>query len=561
MTIKSLGVLACAAVLCIGSPTKAESATEFDLLIRGGTVIDGTGAAPRVADVGVQQGKIVLVGDASKARARVTVNAQGLAVAPGFIDAHVHGPEFFFDVRDIKSGETRSILNEGFITQGVTTVVVGPDGAFGPDMLRAINKLYGERGVSTNYAFYVGHNGIRRTTIGMSPRTATADELDKMRRLVREGMELGAVGLSTGLMYLPGIFAPTSEVVELAREVRPYGGIYDSHVRDPAFRLLESDAEAIQIGREAGIPVKIAHEKAPGPINHGRMTDIISMIDAARATGLSVVTDTYPYDGAQTEFVEDVLIVPGLPRGGRAELAPKARAERRRQVRERLADPATRATIVSATEKGLEGGFAWVKAVGYGGFRVVDSPKCPHLVGRNVEKYAQEKAVSPFEVLEELLADRCDGTLLTMADLDGDDLRQLLRQPWTMIASDGGYVGRDGAMGIRHPRSTGTFTRVLRQYVREEQLLTLPEAIRRMSSLPADFLQLRDRGRISPGLVADIVVFDPKTVTDRSTWTDPYAFSTGIEAVIVNGVPVLRAGEITGAAPGRFVPRQTSALQ
>lgn len=542
-------------MLCM--PLAMASAPDaFDLLIRNGLVIDGTGSDPRRADVGVRDGHIVAVGDFAEARAKASIDASGLVVAPGFIDAHAHAPDFFLNMRVARRQQDHPILNEGFVTQGVTTVVVGPDGAFGPDMLRAVERIYSQRGISTNYAFYVGHNGVRRSVMGMAAREATAEELARMTTLVREGMELGAVGLSTGLMYLPGVFSTTEEVIELARAVKPFDGIYDSHVRDPAFKLLESDLEAIRIGREAGVPVKIAHEKAPGRANHGKISAVIDMIERARAEGMNVLVDTYPYDGAQTEFVEDVLVVPGLPREASIQISDKDRAERRRRVSEKLADPEVRKSIRAATENGMDGGFSWVKAVGYGAFRVVDSQDFPEFVGRNVETLAAELGVTPFDLLARLASGSRGSTLLTMADIDEQDLQLLLRQSWTIIASDGGYVGRDGE-GMRHPRSTGTFTRVLRRYVRELQLLSLPEAVRRMTSLPADFLQLRDRGRIAPGLVADIVIFDPGAVADRSTWTDPYALSVGISAVIVNGVPVLKGGVMTGTAPGRFVPRQS----
>lgn len=537
--------------------TARHGVERYDLLLRGGTVVDGTGAPGARADVGVRGDRIVFVGDAQRATAAQVVDATGLVVAPGFVDVHTHAVDFHLDLRQRgRIGPGRPALNEGFVTQGVTTIVAGPDGAFSPATMRAARSLYESAGVTTNYAFYVGHNGVRREAMGPSQqREPTAAELERMRALVREGMELGAVGLSTGLMYEPGMYSRTDEVVALAREVRAFGGVYDSHVRDPAKRLVESDEEALLIGREAGIPVKIAHEKAPGLVNHGRIADVVRLVERARAAGESVVVDAYPYDGAATEQLDALVVIPGLDSIDE----PTAPADVRRPLLEAaLRDPERAEAVRAATEEGVAGGFSWIRAVGYASVRIVDSQDFPELVGRNLQTLATERGLAPFDVLRDLVLRGRGRTLVTLADLAESDVRLLLEQPWTIVASDGGYVGRDGRY-FAHPRNTGTFTRVLGHYVRDLRLLSLPEAVRRMTSLPAEFVKLADRGRIAVDFAADLVVFDPTTVADRSTWADPDAYSAGVRDVYVNGVAVLRDGRVTGAAPGVFVPRAGSA--
>jgi N-acyl-D-amino-acid deacylase len=549
-------ILAAAGIAALTS-VSAHAAESYDLLIRGGTVIDGTGAPGKRADVGVRGGKIVFVGQANGAQARESVDATGLIVTPGFIDAHNHVPDFFLE-RQARDGANKPaaspITNEAYLAQGVTTIIGGPDGALSPKMLRSAIELFEAGGIGTNYAFYVGHNGVRSEVMGTAHRHSNAAELDQMKKLVREGMQMGAVGLSTGLMYEPGMFSNTEEVIALAKEVKPFDGIYDSHVRDPVFKLLASDEEALRIGREAGIPVKIGHEKAVGLVNKGKIDTVLAMVKKARAAGEDVVTDQYPYDGAATATLDQVIIVPELPdiafAGAPGAAMPK--------IQQALRDTSRLAKIKAATEHGINGGFSWVKAVGYGSMRIVDSKDFPELIGRNVQLLADERKQAPFEVLVELILASRTPTLLTLGAVDEQDLRKLLVEPWNMIASDGSYVGKEGSM-FDHPRSTGTFTRVIGHYTRDEKQLTLPDAVRKMTSFPADFLRLYDRGRLQAGKAADIVVFDAAAVRDNSTWAKPNTLSTGVRHVIVNGTLAIKDGAPTGATPGRFIKRQARA--
>jgi N-acyl-D-aspartate/D-glutamate deacylase len=485
------------------------------------------------ADVGIREGKIAAIGDLSNASAAEEVDAGGLVVSPGFIDVHSHTAE------EISDPERR--LNEGVLRMGVTTVVGGPDGGFAPARIRELIAAYEKQGLGTNVAFYVGHNGIRREVMKDSQRREpTSEELDAMKALVREGMELGAVGLSTGLMYEPGLFSKTDELISLAKEVAPFGGIFDSHVRDPGHGLIGSDREVIEIARQAGIPGKIAHEKAVGLENKGLIAEVIEMVAAARAEGLEITTDQYPYDGAATAPLSEIVVVPDDMQGGGFDL------------KQALEDPSKRARLKKASEEGIEGGFAWLKATGYSHMRVTSAPESPEIVGRYLSELAGERGLSGFDLVASLLESSAPVSI-TLGAIAEDDVQRLLVEAWNMVASDGGYVSAGEPGG--HPRSAGTFPRVLGHYVRELRLLSLEEAIRKMTSLPAATVGLSDRGRLADGLAADITIFDAATISDRSTWDEPQLLAQGVRDVMVNGVWVLKDGSLTGEAPGRFLRR------
>ncbi len=506
----------------------------FDVLIVGGTLVDGSGEERREADVGIVGGEIVFVGDAQGAEAADTIDASGLIVAPGFIDAHSH-------TVPAMTVRPEQRFNEGVVRMGVTTVVGGPDGGLAPASMAQLVDAVGTNGVGTNVALYVGHNAIRNTVMGTQQRAPSTEELEQMKAMVREGMEMGAVGFSTGLMYEPGMFSETDEVVELARVVAAYGGIYDSHVRNPVHDMLGSDREAIDIGSRAGIPAKLGHLKAVGLHNEGAIAEVIAMVEEARARGENVVSDQYPYDGAATSTLRGIFVVPPALRAPGFDL------------REGLADEATRSQLKEASENGVDGGFAWLKATGYSSMRITSSADYPELVGEYLSELADARGVEPFDLISELSLGAEQPIGITLGAIKEPDVRELMRQPWNMIASDGAY-----SAGIRpqgHPRSTGTFPRVLGRYVREWQVITLEDAVRKMTSLPAEFLGLEGRGRIAVGYAADVTIFDADTIIDNSTWDEPQLFATGVIHVLVNGIAVLRDEEMSGAAPGAFLQK------
>lgn len=535
--MRSLGVVLL--LLVTGLEARAQRrapAESLDVVITGARIVDGTGGPSRLGDVGVRDGWIVRVATPGALRAAPTrrlIRAHGLVLAPGFVDVHSH------TVDDAAQKARR--LNEGVIRQGVTTVVAGPDGGYSPAIMRMVIDSIRAHGIATNVAMYVGHNGVRDAVMGSAQRAPTAEEMARMKALVREGMELGAAGLSTGLMYEPGMWSTTEEVVELAKEVAPYRGIYDSHVRDPVRRFLWSDQEALEIGEKAGIPPKIGHEKAVALENAGKIREVIDMVNAMRARGIDAVTDQYPYDGAATSNLTDIIVLP-----------KDLRAQQGFDLKQALRDPALRRRIKETSENGVEGGFAWLKATGYTSMRVTSSPERPELVGRYLSDLADSKRQDRFDTLAELVLAASKPIGITLGAIKEEDVRLLMVQPWNMIASDGGYADGSGELQ-GHPRSTGTFPRVLGHYVRDVKLFTLEEAVRKMTSLPADWMGLRDRGRIFEGQAADLVVFDPRVIADRSTWTEPGKMAVGVKHVLVNGVLVLADEAMTGLAPGRYL--------
>ena len=524
---------------CEGSPP-----TNLDLLILGGILVDGSGQESSQRNIGVQGDRIAWIGE-DGAQATDTLDATGFVVAPGFIDVHSHTVPALL--------EPQRRMNEGVLRQGVTTVVGGPDGGFGPEMIRTVIEALGNNGSGTNVATYIGHNAIRENVMGEDQqRPPTPSEFDAMRTQVREGMELGAVGFSTGLMYEPGMFSETSEVVELAREVASFGGIYDSHVRNPVHAFVESDQEVVAISEGAEISGKIGHLKAVGLHNEGRINDVIDLIESARSRGVEIVSDQYPYDGAATSSLIGIIVIPSsMTDLGSLRTFGPVDSEVATRFRSMLVDPSRRTQLKEASENGIDGGFAWLKATGYTSMRIVSSTDYPELVGVYLSELAEE-GQDPFDAVMDLIAGASAPVNITLGAITEEDVRTLMIQPWNMIASDGAYADGSEA-GRGHPRGAGTFARFLGHYVREEGVLPLEEAIRKITSLPADFLGLTDRGRIEEGYAADLSIFNAETIIDRSDWDYPQRFAEGIVHVLVNGIPVLRDGSLTGQTPGVFL--------
>ena len=524
---------------CEGAPP-----TNLDLLILGGLLVDGSGQESSQMNIGVQGDRIAWIGE-DGAQAADTLDATGFVVAPGFIDVHSHTVPALL--------ERQRRMNEGVLRQGVTTVVGGPDGGFGPEMIMTVIEALGNNGSGTNVAAYIGHNAIRESVMGESQQRApTPSEFDVMRAQVREGMELGAVGFSTGLMYEPGMFSETSEVVELAREVAAFGGIYDSHVRNPVHAFVESDQEVVSISEGAEISGKIGHLKAVGLHNEGRINDVIDLVESARSRGVEIVSDQYPYDGAATSSLMGIIVIPSsMTDLGSLRTFGPVDSEAAARLRSMLVDPSRRTQLKEASENGIDGGFAWLKATGYTSMRIVSSTDYPELVGVYLSELAEE-GQDPFDAVMDLIAGASAPVNITLGAITEEDVRTLMVQPWNMIASDGAYADGSEA-GRGHPRGAGTFARFLGHYVREEGVLPLEEAIRKITSLPADFLGLTDRGRIEEGYAADLSIFNAETIIDRSDWDYPQRFAEGIVHVLVNGTPVLRDGNLTGQTPGAFL--------
>ncbi|MDQ3948957.1 MAG: amidohydrolase family protein, partial [Gemmatimonadota bacterium] len=466
---------------------------QFDLLIRGGQVVDGTGAPARVADVGIRGDRIVFVGraNASDVRPTRTIDATGLVVAPGFVDPHAHVLE------DLSSAEGRA--NVPYLMQGVTTVVTGNDGS-GPVDVAGTLALWERHQIGTNAALLVGHGSVRRRVLGMSDAAPTAEQLDSMRALVARAMEAGALGLSSGLYYAPGSYGSTEEVIELAKVAARAGGVYDSHLRDESsytIGLLAAVDEAIRIGREAAIPVNISHIKALGADVWGLSDSVIARIRAARAAGVRVTADQYPYLASGSNVGASLL-----PRWAEAGGGDSLRA--------RLTDPASRVRIVAEMERNLvrRGGPASL---------LITASRESSLVGKTLERIAAERGVAPVQAAVDIVL--AGGAAVASFNMAERDVEMFMRQDFVM-------TGSDGSTG--HPRKYGTFPRKLREYVFSRGVLTLPDAIRRSSGLAAETFGIRNRGRLADGYYADVIVFDPATVADRATYEDPTRLAVGM---------------------------------
>jgi N-acyl-D-amino-acid deacylase len=494
---------------------------DFDLLITNARIADGTGGPLISGSVAVKDRRIVSVGDV-KGTATVQIDALGKVVAPGFIDVHTHSENI-----------CKLPAAENFLRMGVTSIVTGNCGGSRTNVAEFFKEIE-EAKVTINVATLIGHNSIREQAMGgRYRREPDAADMEKMKGLVEQAMKDGAVGLSTGLIYVPGSFAKTPEIVELAKVAAAHGGIYASHMRHETVKIFSAIEELIQIAREAKVRVELSHIKLTGPSAWGKTADVLGMLDKARADGLDITHDQYVYTASST---------------GLAQLIPdKAREGTRADFIARIGEPEQKAAIVADMKDML-------KKQGRADFNYAVIAKFspdPSLVGKSIPQAAKLKRGSDSldDQIEFVLeVERDGGGSGIYHGMNEDDLQAFLRHPLTMIASDGGprKLGED----IPHPRSYGNNARVLGRYVRELNLLKIEEAIRRMTSLPAQTFRLKDRGVLKPGAWADIVVFDPAQVKDAATFDDPHHYAEGFTDVIVNGVPVIRNGVLTDARPG-----------
>jgi N-acyl-D-amino-acid deacylase len=527
----------------------------LDVKLEGGTVVDGTGTVGGRTDVGLRDETIVALGDLSREPAGRTVNVSHKIVAPGFIDMHSHSDWALWANRRAESK----------IRQGVTTEVVGNCGfspapltpehlddlrgfalarprglTFGWRSMEEYFDAFDAHGTALNAVHLVGHGALRIAAMGFADRAPTAGELRHMRDLLTAAMEAGAWGLSTGLIYPPGSYAATEELVALARVAARHRGFYASHIRGEAATLLDAVAEAIQVGREADLGVQISHLKAAGRPNWGNVPRALALIDAAVAEGLDVTADAYPYTASST--VLRALLPPWTQAGGLDEM------------KKRLADPATRDRIrreVTASGDGQ----SLVDRVGWDNVVISSCPHRPEAEGRRLSELGAAHGTDPFDVAADLLLSDDGQAHVVMFQMDEGDLELALGHPRVMIGSDGSALAPHGELGAgrHHPRSYGTFPRVLGVYARDRRLLSLPQAVHKMTGLPARRLGLRDRGVIRVGAKADLVVFDERAVADLATYDDPHRYPAGIEHVLVNGRFVIREGEHTGSLPGTLL--------
>lgn len=512
------------AVLLTAAGPGAVAAQDFDVILRGGRVLDGSGNPWFAADVGLTGDRIAAVGDLDGRTARLEVDARGLYVAPGFIDVHAHA---WPGLGTPGLSHARPLL-----AQGLTTVFVNPDGGGMADLAEQRARLLAD-GLGVNVAQLVPHGSVRSAVMGAEDRAASPEELERMRALVRAGMEEGGWGLSSGTFYVPGSYAPNDELVELARVTAPYGGAYTSHIRDESnytIGVLAAVEEVIDVARRAEVPGVVTHVKALGPPVWGFGHAIVHRIDAARAEGVEVYADQYPYLASSTGLTSALL-----PRWAQAGGGDSLRA--------RLARPETRARIRAAMAENLarRGGAARIQ------FRRFEPD--PSIEGRLLSEVAEERGLDPLDLALALFEQGSPS--IVSFNMDEGDVRALMVQPWTMTSSDGALV--EWGVGVPHPRSYGAFPRKIRRYVVEEGVVTLPHAIRSMTGLPAQVFRMPDRGRLRVGAAADVVVFDLARVRDRATFTEPHQLSEGMVWVFVNGEAAIADGAFTGVLAGRVL--------
>jgi N-acyl-D-amino-acid deacylase len=527
---------------------------DFDVIIKDGTVYDGTGAEPKQADIAIRGDRIAGVGDFKTAKANTIIDAKGLAVAPGFIN--------------MLSWSTESLIQDGRsqseIRQGVTTEIMGEGESMGPindrvrehkirqqtdikyditwNTLAEYLQYLEKRGVSCNVASFIGATTVREYVVGFEDKAPTPEQLDQMRELVRNEMEAGALGIGTSLIYPPAFYAKTNELIELCKVAAKYKGKYISHMRSEGSRLLEALDELIRISREAKIPAEVYHIKVSGQQNWPKIDDLLSRIEAAQKEGPKVTADMYTYTAAGTGL--DASLPPWTEDGGYPALF------------ERLRDPATREKIKVEVQTPTN---AWENLyLDAGGPEHIllaqfKSEKLKPLIGKTLAEVAKKRGKDPIDTLMDLIAEDESriGTLYFI--MSEDNVKKELAKPWISFGSDEASQAPEGVFlkSNPHPRAYGNFARVLGKYVRDEKVIPMKEAIRRLSGLPAANLGLDHRGFLKEGMFADVVVFDPATIADRATFEKPHQYAVGMKDVFVNGVQVLKDGEHTGAKPGR----------
>lgn len=523
----------------------------FDVVIANGRILDGAGNAWFRGDIGIKDGKIAKVGKLGDAEAAERFDASGLFVSPGFIDIHSHS-----DIVPLMAKQ-----DTGKLLQGVTTEIVGVCGVspmpWSDEYLDLLKKYCGPFFTGAelswdwpqakdymakvekakpiiNFGYFVGHGTIRIAVMGFADREPTAAELDRMIALAVQSVKDGAYGMSSGLVYPPGIFAKPAEIIAICKAIAPLGAVYETHIRTETDGVVDAVREAIEVAEKAGIPVQIAHHKTAGVANFGKSAQTLKLISEARERGLDVTYDVYPYIAASTSLVS--LMPPWMLEGGI------------KKVLERLESPENRARVKKELEAGLPGWQNFYKASGWDKILVSSAKKNKGYEGKTMAEIAKGKGVEPADALFEVLLEEDGDVLMVLFMMSEDDVTAILQHPAAMVGSDGIY-----SAGKPHPRYYGTFPRILGKYVRKEKALSLPEAIRKMTSSSAQRLNIPDRGLIKEGMWADIVVFDADTVEDKATFMEPQLAPAGIEYVLVNGKVAVRKGSYTGELAGKVL--------
>lgn len=534
----------------------AQTTAPFDVIIRNGHIIDGTGSPWYSGDIGIRDGKIAAIGLLSATPAKKTIDAHGMVVAPGFIDmlgqseltilVNPHLPSKIFQ------GITTEFTGEGSSAAPLNDAIVQADKIsydhlqITPDW-RTLQQYFArleKQGMGINLGTYVGATQVRRMVLGDDNRAPSAAELEQMKSLVRDAMHQGAVGLSTSLQYAPAPYATTEELIALAAEAGKLGGVYATHMRSEGSAITAAIDEAIRIGREGKIPVEIWHIKAAGKPQWGQMPQIVAQIEKARASGVDISANTYAYPAWFNSF--SAFIPPWAHDGGDAKLV------------ERLKDPALRARIRKEMETpSTTWDNEWQEIAGPEAILVcvVQNPKLVPLQGKTIAEIAKLWNKDAIDTIFDLLIQDNAFTEVAVFGMSEPDVTLALQQPWVSVDNDSQGTAPDGLLGQEHPhpRAYGTFPRILRKYVREEKKLRLEEAIRKFSALPAQRMHLADRGVLKAGMWADVVVFDPQTITDRATFENPNQLSEGMQFVLINGMPVIEDGKATNALPGKVL--------
>ena len=544
-------------VLITTVSARAQStAAPYDIILRNGHIIDGTGSPWYAGDIGIRNGRIAAIGFLGSAKASRTIDVHGMVVAPGFIDM-------------LGQSELTILVNPHLpskIFQGITTEITGEGGSIAPlnDAIIQADKLsydhlkltpdwrtlrqyfarLEKQGMGINLGTFVGATQVRRMVLGDDKVQPTPAQLEQMRALVRDAMHDGAVGVSTSLQYAPAPYATTEELIALAGEASRFGGVYATHMRSEGSAITAAIDEAVRIGREARIPVEIWHLKAAGKPQWGKMPEIVAQIEKARASGVDIGANTYAYPAWFNTF--SAFIPPWAHDGGDAKMI------------ERLKDPAIRARIRKEMETpSTDWDNEWQEIAGPEAILVgvVQNPQLLPLQGKTIAEIARLWNKNAFDTIFDLLIQDNAYTYVAVFGMSEPDVALALEQPWVSVDNDSQGTAPDGLLGQEHPhpRAYGTFPRILRKYVREEKRLRLEDAIRKFSALPAQRMRLADRGVLKAGMWADVVVFDPQTVTDRATFKDPNQLSQGMQYVLINGVPVIDDGKATNALPGKVL--------